>query len=106
MTKLEATRDFTLGNYKRLSNIVRKNKNKEAKENEFFEGDIFECDDEMGLYLTGENDKKLIVAKIIETIPIKEEKPTEIKKKDESPMTEDTIIKDKKTKKSTKKNKK
>ena len=97
MIKLETTYDFTLQRFNELKNIVRKNADKN-EEGHLYVGDIFECDKELALYLTGENSQKLVVAKVIEvpkaTIQYYGE-PVELK----------TDIK-KTTKKTTKKNKK
>ena len=66
MIKLEATQQFTLGRFKELTNIQRKGIDKEG---ELFVGDTFECNIDLAEYLTGNNDRKLVVAKIIEIIP-------------------------------------
>ena len=66
MIKLEVIEPFTLGDYGKLKNIKRKNQEKEGY---LFVGDTFECDEKMAKYLTGENDKKKVVTKIIEVIP-------------------------------------
>jgi len=87
MVKLQATRDFTLEKFKRLQNIVRANKEKD-KDGELYKDDFFECDEEMAEYLTGKNDKNLVVAQVIEIQP-----PIETKKKDESIIVKDTTIK-------------
>lgn len=68
MVKLQATRDFTLGEFNKIKIITRYNAEK-REEGHVYNKDIFECDDEMAKYLMGSNDKKLIVAEIIEVIP-------------------------------------
>ena len=66
MIKCEVIKDFTLERFKELNNINRKNKDVRGK---LFVGDTFECSKEMASYLTGENDKKEIVVKILEVAP-------------------------------------
>lgn len=66
MIKLEATQQFTLGRFKELTNIQRKGYKKEG---ELFVGDTFECNIDLAQYLTGNNDRQIVVAKIIEVIP-------------------------------------
>lgn len=74
MMKLEATANFTLGRYDELKNIERVSIDVEGR---LYPGDKFECSEDLGEYLLGENDKKLVVAKLIEIIP--EKKPEVIK---------------------------
>lgn len=78
MIKCEATRDFTLEEFDKLKNIQRKGMDTKGK---LYNGDTFECDKDMADYLTGGNDKKLVVAKVFEIIPeviINEEKVKKI----------------------------
>ena len=83
MVKLQATQDFTLEAYNQIKIIKRANK--EKNENGWvYANDELECNETMADYLTGGNDKKIVVAKIIEVIP-------EVKKNE---ITEDTIIKE------------
>ena len=70
MIKLVSLQEFSLGNdprytFDKLQNIVRKNPRK-AEQNSLYEGDEFECDKAMADYLTGGNDKGLIVARVID----------------------------------------
>ena len=76
MIKCEVTKPFTLGRYKELKNVV---KVITRNENEFGNGDIFECSEDMAKYLMGENANKDVVVKILEVIPeeVKEETPKE-----------------------------
>lgn len=67
--KCEAIIEFTLSKFNEITNIIRKNASKEGM---LYKGDIFECTKEMAKYLTGENDKKRVVVRIIEVIPKKE----------------------------------
>ena len=89
MIKCEVIKDFTLEKFDELKNIVRYNPNKKEI-GRLYEKDIFECTEEMGKYLTGNNNVKKIVVKILEVIPedvkveenitIKEEKKSRKKK--------------------------
>ena len=65
MIKCEVTEYFTLKKFNELENIVRANKNNNTKDGELFVGDTFDCTDEMADYLTGDNDNKIVVVKII-----------------------------------------
>lgn len=69
MIKVEVTEDFTLEKFNELKNIIRKTKEQEGK---LFIGDIFECDEKMADYLTGNNSINRAVVKVIEVIPEKE----------------------------------
>ena len=66
MVKCEAIRRFTLDKFDELENIVRKSLKTKGK---LFIGDTFDCTKEMADYLTGNNDKNLVVAKVLEIIP-------------------------------------
>ena len=72
MVKLETIYEFTLGRFKELHNIVRKNPNKH-EEGWLYLGDTFECDQELADYLMGMNKDNKVVAKVIEVIPKVEE---------------------------------
>ena len=69
MIKVEALEDFTLKRFEELKNIQRKSKEQKGK---LFAGDIFECDEKMADYLTGNNPINRAVVKVIEVIPEKE----------------------------------
>lgn len=69
MIKVEVIEEFTLGKFNELKNITRKQKEQEGK---LFIGDIFECDEKMADYLTGNNSINKTVVKVIEVIPEKE----------------------------------
>lgn len=69
MIKVRAIEDFTLEKFNELKNIVRKGKEQEGK---LFIGDVFECDEKMADYLTGNNSINRAVVKVIEVIPEKE----------------------------------
>ena len=77
MIKVRVIKDFSLKEFAKIKNIERFNYDKVG---ELYKNDIFECDEKMARYLTGENSKKEIVVEIIE---IKIEKP----KKEESKKT-------------------
>lgn len=69
MIKVRVIEDFTLQEFDKLKNIIRKRKEQEGK---LFIGDIFECDEKMANYLTGNNSINRAVVKVIEVIPEKE----------------------------------
>lgn len=69
MVKVEVIEDFTLQEFHKIRNIIRKGKEQEGK---LFIGDIFECDEKMTDYLTGNNSINRAVVKVIEVIPEKE----------------------------------
>ena len=69
MIKVKVIEDFTLQGFDKLKNIIRKGKEQEGK---LFIGDIFECDEKMADYLTGNNSINRAVVKVIEVIPEKE----------------------------------
>lgn len=69
MIKVEVIEEFTLQEFNKLKNIIRKTKEQEGK---LFIGDIFECDEKMADYLTGNNSINRAVVKVIEVIPEKE----------------------------------
>ncbi len=69
MIKVRVIEDFTLQEFDKLKNIIRKGKSQEGK---LFIGDIFECDEKMAEYLMGDNSINRAVAKVIEVIPEKE----------------------------------
>ena len=77
MIKVRVIKDFSLKEFAKIKNIERFYYDKVG---ELYKNDIFECDEKMARYLTGDNSKKEIVVEIIE---IKIEKP----KKEESKKT-------------------
>lgn len=83
MIKVRAIEDFTLQEFDKLKNIIRKGKEQEGK---LFIGDIFECDEKMADYLTGNNSINRAVVKVIEVIPEKEntEKKTTTRRRKKS----------------------
>ena len=94
MVKLQAIRDFTLAEFDKIKITKRADKEQEGW---VYDKDEFECNEEMSNYLTGGNDKKIVVAKILELIP-------ETKKNENTiSTTEDTIIKETKKNKRSKK---
>lgn len=96
MVKVEVVERFTLGDFGKLQNIVRKGAEKQG---ELFVGDTFECDEEMAKYLTGNNALKKVVVKVIEIIP-KEPKTIKLELEDVKAIAEEV---NKVTKKTTKK---
>ena len=78
MIKCEVIKEFTLGKFDELKNIERARIETYGK---LYEGDTFECTEEMYKYLTGTNDKGITVVKVIEVKPkitINEEKVKDI----------------------------
>lgn len=68
MIKCEVTEYFTLKKFNELENIVRANENNNTKDGELFAGDTFDCTEKMADYLKGNNDKGMIVVKIVEEV--------------------------------------
>ena len=66
--KVQVIKPFTLGRFNEITNIIRKNIENDGM---LFEGDIFECSQDLAEYLTGKNEKGDVVVKIIEVIPKK-----------------------------------
>lgn len=89
MIKCEVTVEFTLERFDELKNIVRKGKEEKGK---LFVGDTFECNKDIAEYLTGKNDKKLSVVKVLEILPEKEKKESnkETKKEEVKPEVKRT----------------
>lgn len=94
MINCEVIKEFTLGRFKELQNIVRKNKAKN-EDGTLYVGDTFECSKDIADYLSGNNKDKEIVIKLIHV-------PKQDVKKKESIMEEDMTIKKSRTKKSKK----
>lgn len=63
MIKCEVIEDFSLREFAKLTNIVRKARNVQGK---LFVGDTFECTENMADYLTGNNPLNKAVVKVIE----------------------------------------
>ncbi len=81
MIKVEViNEDFTLKKFDELKNIIRKSEEEKGK---LFKGDIFECDEEMVDYLTGNNPLNKVVVRVIEIMP--KEKPCEAKQVEVKP---------------------
>lgn len=83
MVKVIALREFTYGNFDKITNLVRNDKEKNEK-GRLYEKDTFECTEDMAKYLTGGCGYTLV--KVIEVIPeeikeeVKEEKTKKTKK--------------------------
>ena len=71
MIRCKVEEGFTLEKFDELRNIKRKNLDTYGR---LYVGDEFECDEKMAKYLTGENDKKKVVVKILEIQEDKQEK--------------------------------
>ena len=65
MIKVETIVEFTLNDFDKLKNLVRKDISKNEK-GRLYVGDIFECNKEMVEYLTGKNTYNKVVVQIIE----------------------------------------
>lgn len=78
MIKVEVIEDFTLGKFNELKNIQRKGVNTQGR---LYKGDIFECDEVMASYLSGDNSMHKPFIKVIEILPKVEKKTnaTEVK---------------------------
>ena len=72
MVKCEVIKEFSLKDFDSLKNLTRKNKEK-SKYGKLYEGDVFECNENMAMYLSGGNDYNEVVVKPIEVEPVKEE---------------------------------
>jgi len=67
MIKVIVTEEFTLGRFDELKNLERcSSKNQRGR---LYEGDTFECTEEMVKYLTGGNEEGATVVKVIEVEP-------------------------------------
>ena len=75
MVKVEVIREFTLQEFEKARNIVRKDENKNLS-GFLYEGDTFECDENTFSYLNGKNAKQAVVVKYLGEV---EEKKPEIK---------------------------
>lgn len=72
MIKCQVIENFNLEEFYKLSNIVRAGgRNDKGK---LYVGDTFECDEDMVKYLSGGNEQKKVVVKIIEIKPKKQKK--------------------------------
>ena len=91
MIKVEVIEDFHLAKFNELKNLVRRDISKNEP-GMLYDGDCFECTEEMSKYLTGENQLKKAFVKVIEVIPEKI-KPVEVKH--EEVKVEETIPEEK-----------
>lgn len=73
MVRCEVIEKFTLGNDKRFKfEDLQEIKRKDINKNDYgalYVGDEFLCNNEMALYLGGENPIKKVVVKVIEVLP-------------------------------------
>ena len=91
MIKVKALLEFTYGNFNKITNLERYDKNKN-QDGRLYEKDTFECTKDMATYLTG--GCGYVLVKVIEVIP------------DEEESTNGQVEKPKETVKKTKKSKK
>ena len=111
MVKLECIYEFSLRRFNELFNITRKNADKKA-DGWLYVGDTFECSQELADYLSGNNQSKITVAKIIEVepqwekddVPLSKEESQELDNKvqEMKEIAKEIIKKQKRTKKSKK----
>lgn len=87
MIKCEVTENFSLKEFDKLKIIERKGKDTKGQLNK---GDIFECDEEMAKYLTGENPLNKVVIKVIE-VKTKIEKEEKQEAKDEKIASKEEV---------------
>lgn len=98
MKKCEVISYFTLKKFDELKNIVRANENNNTKDGELFVGDTFDCNEEMAKYLTGENDREMVVVKITENVEGAKDEENESKDEENSMNESYTEEKSKKKK--------
>lgn len=75
MFKVEVIKDFHLGRFNELQNIVRKSKNADGY---LYIGDVFECTEDIAEYLMKTNSMGQAFVKVIEIIPAKTEEKEKI----------------------------
>ena len=68
MIKVEVIEKFTLKDFDKIQNVVRKTTGEKGK---LYVGDIFECDEEMAKYLLGDNPLHRPVVNLLEIQPEK-----------------------------------
>ena len=78
MIKCEVIKEFTLERFNELKNVVRIRKDVPGS---LFVGDTFCCEKDIADYLLGDNDRKVVVVKVIEIIPKKIDKKKKTSKK-------------------------
>ena len=66
MIKVQAIKDFSLTRYDEIENLKPRTIKKECK---LYNNDILECNIDLARYLLGENDKKLVVVRVLEVKP-------------------------------------
>lgn len=78
MVKCKALQKFNLKAFDELKNIQRATV--KSDEGTLYKGDIFECNNKMAEYLTGNNEQNVTVVEVIEVIPEEVEPKKEVKK--------------------------
>lgn len=96
MVKVIALREFTYGNFNKITNLVRNDKEKK-EHGRLYERDTFECTEDMAKYLTGGCGYTLV--EVIEVIPEEDAKVEE----NASNNKQDAEMQVKEVKKATKK---
>ncbi len=85
MKRCEVISYFTLKKFDELKDIVRANENNKTKNGELFVRDTFTCDEKMADYLMGNNDRGMIVVKIVEEL-----EQNEVENAEEVTLSEET----------------
>ena len=67
MIRCEVIQEFTFSRFNELKDIKRINFNEEGR---LYKGDTFICTQDIAEYLTGKNNKGVVVVKVIEVIPL------------------------------------
>lgn len=80
MIKCKVIEDFSLKNFDKLKNIERVSVDRKGN---LYVGDVFECDEDMAKYLTGNNPLEKVVVEVIEVEPEISKSKTNIYKDDE-----------------------
>lgn len=104
MIRCEVIKDFTLGRFDELKNIVRNSGKDEY--GKLYVKDEFECEEDLGEYLMGKNHAGQVVVKVIEIIPKIENVKKKIEEIKESAKEEVKKSKKKTTKKTSKRKEK
>lgn len=78
MIRCEVIKEFTLERFKELKNVIRARKDVPGT---LFVGDTFCCKKDIADYLLGDNDRKIVVVKVIEIIPKEVDKKKKSSKK-------------------------
>ena len=67
LIKVEVIKDFTYNDFSKIKELERRTA--KDKDGWLYIGDTFCCSKDIAEYLTGKNDKEIVVVKVIEVIP-------------------------------------